>query len=117
MPTSILLQHCAFTSDSCICLACYKLFNSVVKQIRGVKIENTTDINVIIALIDKRIKATQPQLTWNDHIELMMCKTAKKLAELMKSDGAILLPVLYREFCHDSGGSRILKRGVKCARD
>ena len=27
------------------------------------------------------------------------CK--KKLAELMKSDGAILLPVLYREFCHE----------------
>ena len=76
-------------------------FNSVVKQIRGVKIESTTDINVVIALIDKRIEATQPQLTWNDHIELMMCKTTKKLAELMKSDGAILLPVLYREFCHE----------------
>ena len=94
-------EHCALTSDSCICLTCYKFFNSVVKQIRGVNIENTTDINMVIVLIDKRIEATQPQLTWNDHIELMMCKTAKKLAELMKSDGAILLPVLYSKFCHE----------------
>ena len=41
------------------------------------------------------------QVTWNDNLELTMCTTAKRLAEVMKSDGAILLPVLYREFCDE----------------
>jgi hypothetical protein len=35
-------------------------------------------------------------------------KTAKRLAELMKSDEAILLPVLYREYCEEIGSSASL---------
>ncbi len=97
------------TSESCICLPCYKYCNNILQQLNsaGKTAKPDTQLGSIDEQLSHMIHTLESlgaqNLTTRDYIELMGCLSAQTVAEHLKKDEALLLPVVYRGFVDQVG--------------
>ena len=107
------------TTESCICLPCYKYCNNIIQQLQST-CTSSKPVTPPLSSIDKqlsgRIDALQSigaqNLTTSDYIALLGCLSAQRVAEQLKNDEALLLPVVYREFVDQIGNQVTQSPGI-----
>ena len=105
------------TEQSLICAACYIHFKATLKRIQlekeatstsvkqESKVERNADINQVITLLSSKMSMiydNRENATMSDYLEYVACKVCKKLGECMKTDEALLLPSLHKEFAYEA---------------
>ena len=105
------------TEQSLICTACYIHFKATLKRIQlekeatstsvkqESKVERNADINQVITLLSSKMSMiydNRENATTSDYLEYVACKVCKKLGECMKTDEALLLPSLHKDFANEA---------------
>ncbi len=104
------------TDKSLVCTACYQHFRVIVGNIRKGKAvtpshsrkfdaQRNADIDKLISSLSSQASAylsTRESATLSDYLEFVACLVGKKVGERMKSNEAMLLPAVHKEFADEA---------------
>ena len=98
------------TSNSAICLPCYKYFNVILKQVHDQVTSDATpdiapDIDEVFAMVSEKqhlLQTRRSDMLRSEYFELIACLTVLKLATAFKKDEAMLLPTIHQYFAHNA---------------
>ena len=127
--TNICNETSALTTSSTICSNCYKLFTDVVSELKQSEVvfeqaRPTSSTSLWMEGVLARLSSAADSIlagsayseaNGDDLTELSFCNSAKLVAVALSRHEAMLLPVVYREFCDMvmSGGEAV-KRYHPC---
>ena len=93
------------TSNSTICLPCYKYFSGIVKQVQQANANQPPSIeDVLTTILQKQhlLNNKGSDMLYSKYLELIACLTAHKLANALRNDEAMLLPAVHQSFTNEA---------------